>query len=183
MLFQVADFTAQFRKLVGNISIDAGFVSNDFGLDVVRRIIKFDGYETLPSAVLQVLQRALVAGVVGEHQQEPFSSFEQFTFLFHRQYPAVVGQWVNQDCRVLAGLDDLVQVADATGFDCPCEGAINPNGLVAFEEVSTNEVAGGQVLMARDGDKGHDVVVRTNGLWSPWRWVLFHPGQRLAETI
>ena len=47
-------------------------------------------------------------------------------------------------------LYDLVQVANGSGLHGTGEGAVDPAGRLAFEQIASDEVAGGQVLMAGD---------------------------------
>ena len=87
------------------------------------------------------------AGVVREHEQKVRMCVEDLGTLFHRQDPAVIGQRMNQNCCVLACLDDLVEVADATLADGPRERAIDPNGLVALEQIAAYEIGRGEILV------------------------------------
>ena len=72
--------------------------------------------------------------------------------LFNVQQAAVVGQRVDEDCRVLAGLDDLVEVADAAELDRPGEGAVDPTSARGLQQVAANQVASREVLVTRHGD-------------------------------
>ena len=66
----------------------------------------------------------------------------------------MVGQRVDDDGGVLAGLDDLVEVADRPGAHGARERPVHPHRLVAGQQVAADEVGGGQVLVAGDRDEG-----------------------------
>ena len=66
-----------FTSACGGVDVDARFVGHDLGLDVGRGEVELDGHEPLPGRVLQVLEDALVAGVVGDHQLEPRRGVER----------------------------------------------------------------------------------------------------------
>ena len=55
---------------------------------------------------------------------------------------------------VLARLDNLVQVADASAPHRPRQGAIDPQGLAALDQIAADQVRGGEVVVAGDGDEG-----------------------------
>ena len=133
-------------------------MGDDLGLLVARRVVELDGDEALAGAVLEVLEGALVARVVGDDEQEAVGGLEDLGALLDRQQAAVVGEGVDEDGGVLAGLDDLVQVADGAGLDGAGQRAIDPARRLAFEEVAADEVAGGEVFVAGDGDDGQGLV-------------------------
>ena len=91
----------------------------------------------------------------------------------------MVGQRVDDDGGVLAGLDDLVQVADRPGAHGSREWAVHPDGLVAGQQVAPDEVGGRQVLVARHRDEGRPVAVAQLVAEAP-RHVLDEP--RLAAA-
>ena len=116
--------------------------------------------KTLASAVFKVLERALITGVVGENQEETVCRFEEFPALFDWEYAPVVGQRVNEDGRVLARLDNFVQVADSTRLDCSRKGTIDPDCGIAFKQVAANQVARGEVFVAGDCYKRQGLAFR-----------------------
>ena len=65
----------------------------------------------------------------------------------------MVGERVDHDGGVLAGLDDLVEVADRALAHGPGQRAVDPRGLAALEQEAPDEVGGRQVVVARDGDE------------------------------
>lgn len=54
---------------------------------------------------------------------------------------------------ILAGLDDLVEVADAALAHGPGQGTVDPDGVASFEEIAAGQVRGGEIVMARHGRK------------------------------
>ena len=124
------------------------------GLQVAGRVRELDRHEALAGGVLEVLERALVAGVVGDNQEEALRRLDDLAELLDRQQAAVVGERVDEDGGVLARLDDLVEVADGAGLHRAGQGAVDPAGGVALQEVAADEVGGGEVLVAGYGDEG-----------------------------
>ena len=64
VLAQVAHLLAQLRQVVRHALVDAGLVRDDLGFLLARRVVELDRDEALAGAVLEVLERALVARVV-----------------------------------------------------------------------------------------------------------------------
>src|SRR5205085_5825493 len=129
--------------------------------DVGRRKVELDGDHTLASGVLQVLQHALVSRVVRDDEAELRSRLEGHTEAIDRHLATMVSQRMQHDGRVLAGLDDLVEVADGALPDSTRQRPVDPLGVSALDEESSDEVSGGQVVMAGNRDerplqvKGH----------------------------
>ncbi len=73
--------------------------------------------------------------------------------LVHGQQTSVVGQRVDEDDGVLTCLHDLVEVADGAVPYGPGERSVDPDGLVALDQVAPHEVAAREVLVARNGDE------------------------------
>ncbi len=158
MLLEVPDLLAQAGQVYRCLTAAARFVGDDLGFLLARRVVELDGNEALPGGVLQILQRALVARVVGNHQQEPVSRLDHLPQLLDREQPAVVGQRVDEDRRVLPRLDHFVEVADGANLDRAGQRPIHPVGAVRVEQVAANQVARRQVLVAGDGDERHAVL-------------------------
>ena len=133
-------------------------MGDDLGLLGARRVVELDGDEALAGAVLEVLEGALVARVVGDDEEEAVGGLEDLGALLDRQQAPVVGEGVDEDGGVLARLDDLVQVADGAGLDGAGQRAVDPARGLALEQVAADEVAGGEVLVAGDGDDGQGLV-------------------------
>src|SRR5581483_2765181 len=111
---QVADRLADGDESGGGVGVDAGLVGHDPGLDLGRGEAELDGHEPLPGRVFQVLEDALVAGVVGDDELEARLGVEDDTEAVDGQLAAVVGQRVDDDGGVLAGFDHFVEVADGS---------------------------------------------------------------------
>ena len=111
---QPTDGLPEPHQLGGRFLLDASLVSHDLLLDVRRREVELDGHHALPRGVLQVLQHALVPRVVGDDEAELWSGIEADPESVDRQQAPMVGQRMENHRRVLARLDDLVEVADQT---------------------------------------------------------------------
>ena len=81
---------------------------DDRRLDVGGREIEIQRHEPLPRAGLEVLDGVLVARVVADDELEARRGLDQLARLVDRQQPAVVGERMDDDDRVLPRLDDLV---------------------------------------------------------------------------
>ena len=73
---------------------------------------------------------------------------DQLVLLLERQEAAIVGQGMDDDGRVLAGLDDLVEIANGALANGPGQRPIVPDRVVALEQEAADEIGGGQVLVA-----------------------------------
>ena len=133
----------------------AAFPLHNFRLNIRRGIVKLHGNKALAGAVLQVFQRALVMGIVGNAQQEPVIGLDNLPGLFHRQDAPVVGQGVNQHGGILARFHHFVQIQDGPGFDGPGHRPVNPAGAFGIQQIAADQVAGGQILMAGDRNQGN----------------------------
>jgi hypothetical protein len=60
---------------------------------------------------------------------------------------------VDDDDRVLARLDHLVEIADGAVAHGGGQRAVVPDGLIAFEQEAADEVCGRQVFVAGDRDE------------------------------
>ena len=87
--------------------------------------------------------------------------------LFHRQHAAVVGEGMDEDHGVLACLDDLVEVANGAAAHGAGQGAVDPHGFLAAEQIAPDQVAGAEVLVAGDGDERLvEVAARRRGVFA-----------------
>ena len=162
VLAQVAHLLAQAGQVVGHALVDtAASWAMISALLLARRVVELDRDEALAGAVLEVLEGALVARVVGDDQQEALGRLQHLRALLQRQQAAVVGQGVDEDGGVLARLDDLVQVADGAGLDRTRQRAVDPARRLALEQVAADEVAGREVFVTGDGDDGQSLVEAT----------------------
>ena len=140
-------------------------------------IAELEGHEALARGLLQVLHHALVAGVVGQDEQEVGVRLEHLAGLVDGEDAAVVGERMDQDDGVLARLDHLVEVADRAVADGAGERTVDPDRLVALDEVATHQVAAGQVLVA-----GHRDQVAGHGARRRWRAAAWPPCTRRSGS-
>ena len=66
-------------------------MADDLDLDVARRKAEIQRAETLLGGLLEVLEDALVAGVVGNHELEIRMRRDQLVLLLQRQHAARIG--------------------------------------------------------------------------------------------
>jgi len=103
----------------------------------------------------RVLCLTLVAGVVGDHEDEAVARLDDLAELLDRQQTAVVGERVDEDGRVLARLDDLVEITDRADLRRARQRAVHPARRVALQQVAADEVGCGEVFVAGDGHERH----------------------------
>ena len=180
VFLEVADLLAELGELQRVLGAAVRLPADDLRLLVARRVVELDGDEALPRGVLEVLERGLVAGVVGEHQQEALGRLEELAALVERQQPAVVGERVDEDGGVLARLDDLVEVADRPRLHGAGDRPVDPDRLVALEQVAPDEVGGAEVLVTGDGDQRHALRLVAEVLVQPPGHVLDEAGLAAA---
>ena len=116
-------------------------------------IIERDRDEALARARLQILQHALIAGVVRNHEQEIGMRGQQLAGLFDRQHSPMIGQRMDDDGRVLARLDDLVQIADRARAHRARQRTIHPHRFVAAQQIAADEIGRGEVFVTADGNQ------------------------------
>ena len=150
---QVSDRLADLDEHLGGLEVDAGFVGDHLGLDVGGVEVELDGHETLTGRLLQVLENALVAGVVGDHQLEPGRRLQRDAEPVDGELAAMVGERVDDHRGVLAGLHDLVQITDGALAHGPGQRPVHPGRLPALQQVAPHQIGRGQVLVTRHGDQ------------------------------
>src|SRR5262249_45919231 len=181
VLAEVAHFLAELREILRGLLGHAALVSDDLRFELLAGVRELERDEALAGAVLQVLQRALVAGVVGDDEQEALARVDVLAALRDGKDAAVVGERMDEDGRVLPGLDDLIEIADGAGLHRASEGTIDPAGRVTFEQVAADEIAGGEVFVAGDGDERErfgDAVVAGRFVGAA---AVLHDRERAAE--
>ena len=141
----------QRHETVGAVAVEAGLGGDDLGFHRGGRIVEFDGHETLAGRGFQAFQDVLVAGVVGDDEHEAVGRGDSLAGALQRQDAAVVGQRVEHDGDVLAGLDHLVEIADAAIADRTGQRAILPHGFAALDQPAAGQIGGGEIVMAGDG--------------------------------
>ena len=157
---QPPDGLAEPHEFGRAVVVDAGLVGDDLLLHIRCGKAEFDGDHALARRVLEVLQHALVARVVRHDEAEAGRRVERHAQPLDRQLPPVIGQRMQHDRGVLAGLDDLVEVADRAVPHRPRQRAVDPFGVAAAQQEPSDEIGGGQVVMAGDGDQRPVEIVR-----------------------
>ena len=114
------------------VVIDTGLVRDDLLLDVGGREVELDGDHALAGRVLEVLEDALVSGVVRDDQAEARRGVERDPEPVDRQLAAVVAERVEHHRGVLSSLDDLVEVADGTLPHRSGQRAVDPGRVAAL---------------------------------------------------
>jgi hypothetical protein len=131
---------AEKRQRARGVRVDAALVADDLGLKFGVGIGEFDRGEALAGGGLEVFGGGLVAGVVGDDEEEVGVGGHGSAEALDRQGAAVVGEGVQDDGGVLAGLDDLVEVADRAAAHGLGEGAVEPAGALGGQQVAADEV-------------------------------------------
>ena len=108
--------------------------------------------EALARRRLEALEEVLVAGVVGDHQHEARRRLEQLARALDRQHAPIVGERMQHDGRVLARLDDLVEIADAAFPHRARQRPVAPARLAVADQMAADEIGRGEVVVA--GDRG-----------------------------
>src|SRR5277367_1043662 len=78
---------------------------------------------------------------------------ENLAALFDRQNSPMVGQRMDQNRRVLARLDDLIEIADRAAADRLRQRTVDPYGFIGLDKKTPDQIAAGQILMAGDRDE------------------------------
>ena len=61
---------------------------------------------------------------------------------------------MNHHSGVLAGLHDLIQIADGPDPDGTGQGAVVPHGLIAFQQIASDQIGCKKILMTGNRDQG-----------------------------
>ena len=133
--------------------IDARFVRHDLRFPLGVRIIEVQRHEPLARGRLQILRAALIAGVVGHDQLEVGMRPHHLALLVQGQNAPRVGQRVDHHGRILARLDDLIQVADAAVAHRQRQRAVVPGGAGGVQQIAADEVGRRHVFVARQRDQ------------------------------
>src|SRR3972149_308258 len=133
------DLLAKLGELSRHPLRDLTLVADDVRLEVARRVAELDCHEALARTVLQILQRALIARVIRDHEKEPVLRLDDLAELLHRQNAPMVRKRMDENGRILSRLDYLVEGADGAGFHRPGERPVNPAGGIALEQVPAHE--------------------------------------------
>ena len=113
---------------------------------------------------------------------KPSGRSDDFVGAVQVQRAAVVGQRVQDRQRVVARLDDLVEVADRAGLDGSGEGSVGPHHVAAGDHEAADEIGTGEVVVAADGHHGslqqHAHVLDESGLAASRR-----PGEHHRDAL
>ena len=145
---------ADIHQLCGGDGIDTAFAGKNGDLQCRRRIFELEGSEALLGRLLQVLHQALVAGIVRNDQLKIGVGAQQFSLLVERQRAPMVGQRMDDDRGVLTRFDNFIKVTDGTDAGSGGQRTVEPARAVGFEQVAPDQIGGGHVLVAGDGDQG-----------------------------
>ena len=150
---QLAGLLADTSEAKRGVLVDARLGGDDRGLSIDSGIVELEAHEPLPGRRLEIFEDALVTGVVRDHEQEVLVGLHELGCLVDGQYAAVIGKRVDDHRGVLAGLDDLVEIADRSFADRSGERSVHPHRLFTGEQVATDQVGCGEVFVAGDGRK------------------------------
>ncbi len=148
-------------RLGGALVVDACLVDEDLLLHIRCGETEVDGDHPLTCGVLEVLQHALVAGVVGHHQRQKPGAASSVT---PSRSMGSCRRWSDERVQhhrgVLTCLHHLVEIADGAVAHRTSQRAVDPFGVAAAQQEAADEVGGGQVVVAGDRDERPAQIVR-----------------------
>src|SRR5688572_8419541 len=100
-------------------------MGDDLSFELTRWIVEFNRDKALSRTVFEVFDDALVAGVIGDNQQEILMCLEDFATLFDGEQPSVIRQGMNEHRRILAGFDDFIEITYGAIAGCAGQGTID----------------------------------------------------------
>ena len=110
---------------------------NDCNFVLQRRKVEVDGDEALPRAGLQVLQHALIAWVVRDHELKARRGLEGLAGLVDGQHVAMIGERMQDHHSILTRLNDFIEIADRSIADGSRQRAVLPvRAIVAYQEAA-----------------------------------------------
>jgi len=131
MGFDVVNVTSSVdRKLVDMVSDMLAGKPRERSETSKRRIVSVRKGESVPEVEVRLEDEVL----------EEEMGLDDLALLVDGEDPAMVGKGMDDDRSVLSGLDNLIKVTDATGFDSLCEGTFHPHGLIAFQEELPDQI-------------------------------------------
>ena len=119
---------------------DAGLALHDRRFDVGGGIVKLDRHESLFGARLQILEHTLIAGIVGNHEEEIVGGLDGLPFFLNRQQPAIVAERMNDDRRILTRFDHLIEIDDRAVLDAQRERSVHPDRFLSFEQIPADQI-------------------------------------------
>ena len=96
MSLQVSNLLADQHQVARHLFVDAAFVHQYRQFELGRRVIELHRHESLPGRLLQILEHALIAGVVRYYQHEFIRRLQDRASLFDRQDAAVIRERVDE---------------------------------------------------------------------------------------
>ena len=160
MSLQVTRTLGDVNQLLRNIRINAGFLGNNLDLDFFFRIVEIHGAETLLGRLFQILHQALITRVIGNNQLKVRMCFDELTLLVQGQGTTVVSQGVDNNSRILAGFDHLIQVADCADACSSRQRAVLPLGTILIQQESTHQIRGCHIFVTGDSDQRAAQLIR-----------------------
>ena len=134
MALEIACALGDANKFTGAGGVNARFMNDDLRLNVVIRIAEVQRTETLFGRLLEVLQYALVTGIVGNHQLKIPMGGDVLILFIERQHASRVGERMDHDGCVLARFHHFVQITDRAIAHGQGERAILPMGARRIEQ-------------------------------------------------
>ena len=98
--------------------------------------------------MFQFLQHTLIPRVVGDDQHKLFNRLNHLSLFFDRQDAAIVTQRMNNDGGVFSRLHDLIQIDDGAMLNAESQRPIDPDRLLPFEQIPSDEIGRGKIFMA-----------------------------------
>src|SRR3989449_8803403 len=154
MILEVPYLSAEFNQAGCKATADTRFLFDHGGFYLRRWIVELNRHEALLRALLQILEHTLVPRVIRNHQEEVVGRFENLAFLFNRQEATIVAQGMDDDRRVLPRLDDFVQIDDRAMLHAERQRPINPDRLLALEQIPSHPIGGGEDFRGGPPDPG-----------------------------
>ena len=142
------------------------FLHDDALFDFGGRVAEFNGDHALARGRFQILQYALIAWVVGQHQHELRRCGQAFSQAFDVEFAPMVRQRMDHDRRVRARFDDFIEITDSALTHGTGQGTILPDGFPAAQQKAPHQIARSQILVTRHRDQGPAEFLR-HGLHQP----------------
>lgn len=153
VILEIAHFPSELYEAAGKLAGDACFMLYNCRFNVRGRIVELDGHKPLLGAGFQVFEHTLITRIVGDHQQKVIGGLDDLPLLFDRQKTTVVAERMDNDSRVLACFDYLVEIHDRAVLHTQCQRAIDPDRILPLEEIATDEIRCCEVFVTSDRDK------------------------------
>ena len=100
-----------------------------------------------------MVEPLLIAGVVAGDEHEAGPGLQLLVDAVDVDAATKVGEWMQDDDHVRAGLGHLVQVENRVLSYCPCDRTVLPYGVATADQVSAQQIDGRGVVVTRHGDE------------------------------